>query len=404
MDRSNPPPRWLAAWIGIALLLRLIWALHLPTGDAYLASLPDQREYLNLGRNLIHGRGLMFYDPRFNQDVFAYRTPGYPIFIALCGGSIRMIRIAHSCLDASTVLAVYLLARRWLSVERSLFAAALVAINPLLVYFTGLVLAETLYTALLAWGMVLILRPRGFGLGVLTLGLSVLVRPSALIMPVFLAAVNPCQNACLNPLKTQAYHWRRAAGAAAVMLALLFPWAWRNHLRLGSWIWTTTNGGITLYDGFNPHADGSSDQSFVEHMPAIQKMGEVQRSDYFAGLARRFAEQHPLRIVKLTFDKFLRTWSPIPLSREYGADWRYVVAGLVYTLPLFLMTAAGIASNRLPMAAKLLLLLPAIYITVVQAASVGSIRYRVPADVPMAVVAAAGWKRGKIDGRSTMSA
>jgi 4-amino-4-deoxy-L-arabinose transferase-like glycosyltransferase len=387
MNRSNAPSRWLAVWIGIAFLLRLLWVLHLPATDAQIAALPDQREYLDLGRNLLHGRGLVFHDTRFDADVYAYRTPGYPIFIALCGESVTVVRIAQAVLDTSSVLAVYFLASRWLDRRRSIFAAVLVALNPLLIYFSGLLLAETLFTTLLIWGMVLATSPRAKGGGLVSLGLSVLVRPSALVLPVFIAA--------LNPLKFGAYHWRRAIVAGVVILLFLFPWAWRNHTLLGTWVWTTTNGGITLYDGFNPAADGSSDQSFVTRMPELKKMEEVQRSRYLADMARQFIQQNPGRVASLTVAKLLRTWSPIPLSHEYGRDPKYVLIGLLYTLPLFVMTLSGLLSDRLPTAAKVLLLLPAIYITIVHAASIGSIRYRVPADVPMAVVAAAtGW-RGK---------
>jgi hypothetical protein len=44
-------------------------------------------------------------------------------------------------------------------------------------------------------------------------------------------------------------------------------------------------------------------------------------------------------------------------------------------------------------AAKAYLLAPAAYFTVVHAVSVGSIRYRVPADVPMAILAGIGAAR-----------
>jgi 4-amino-4-deoxy-L-arabinose transferase-like glycosyltransferase len=386
MDRSKSPAQWLALWIGLALLLRLAWVLHLPVSDAQIAALADQREYLDLGRNLLHGRGLYFHDPRFDADVWAYRTPGYPIFIALCGGSIRAIRLAQAFIDASNALAVYLLARQWLSFRRALFAAALVAINPLLIYFSGLILAETLFTALLIWGMVLVTSRKAAwkwrARGLLLLALSVLVRPSALALPLFLAA--------LNPFWLRTYHWPRMVAAGAMLFVLLFPWALRNRLRLGSWVWTTTNGGITMYDGFNPAADGSSDQSFITQIPGLKNMGEVRRSEYFLNLARKYVREHPARVQVLTFNKVVRTWSPVPLSQEYGHNWRYVAIGLFFTLPLFLLTIAGIMSNHLPMAAKVLLLLPALYITVIHAASVGSIRYRVPADVPMAIVAAAG--------------
>ena len=45
--------------------------------------------------------------------------------------------------------------------------------------------------------------------------------------------------------------------AVLMVTVLLFPWACRNHRLLGRWIWTTTNGGITAYDGFRPGATGA---------------------------------------------------------------------------------------------------------------------------------------------------
>src|SRR5277367_1995354 len=93
-----------------------------------LSRLPDQREYLQLGRNLLAGRGLQFFDDRFGQIVWAWRTPGYPAFIAMCGGSISVVRVVQAVLDTSTVLAVYLLACGWSSRRVGLLAAVIVGI------------------------------------------------------------------------------------------------------------------------------------------------------------------------------------------------------------------------------------------------------------------------------------
>ena len=88
--------RWLWVLLLVALVLRLGWGLTRPTTDAEIAALPDQREYLDLGRNLLHNGTLSFHDPRFDQTVYAYRTPGYPAFVALCGGSPRAARAAQA--------------------------------------------------------------------------------------------------------------------------------------------------------------------------------------------------------------------------------------------------------------------------------------------------------------------
>jgi len=54
---------------------------------------------------------------------------------------------------------------------------------------------------------------------------------------------------------------------------------------------------------------------------------------------------------------------------------------------------AGLGLGGLPGPAKRLLLLPAIYFTVAAALSVGSLRYRIPAEPPMAILAASSVSR-----------
>src|SRR5205823_1628463 len=130
-----------------AFLIRAGWSLRHSADEQSLANLPDQREYLELGRNLLEHGELKFHDDRFDADVFAYRAPGYPMLIALCGANLRTIRLAQASIDTSSVLAVYLLARRWLPQRASFFAALIVSINPFLIYFSGLILSETLFIA-----------------------------------------------------------------------------------------------------------------------------------------------------------------------------------------------------------------------------------------------------------------
>ncbi len=393
---------WLIAVLAMALILRLAWVLHLPIDEAALNRLPDQREYLELGRNLLRGDGLQFVDPRFDDTVYAFRTPGYPLLVAMCGGDVRVLRIFQAMLDTSSVLAVYLLARRWLARRAALFAAAVVAVNPFLVYFCGLVLSETLFTAMLVWGMALLVVPVSARLrgpvksalpwlaGAALLALSVLVRPSAVALPIFLGIAA----AMVNRHSPRPYDWRWSPPVASLMLILillaLLPWAWRNHRVLGSWVWTTTNSGITLYDGFNPDATGTSDQRFVRMMPQLRTMNEMERSQYLSERAWEFIREHPLGAARLAVVKIARTWSPMPLSSDYGADRRLIAVSLLYMVPLYALVVLGLWRGAAPRSAKMFLMAPAVYFTIVHAASVGSLRYRIPADVPMAIVGAVG--------------
>lgn len=384
--------RWLIAILLLAFALRLGWSLSRPTSDADLASLPDQAEYLSLARNLLHTGTLSFHDPRFDQTVYAYRTPGYPAFVAAFGASPRVVRIAQSLLDTSTVLAVYLLARR-LSPQSSslspLFAAALVAFNPLLIYFTGLLLSETLYTACLTWGVYLAALPRRWFFSILILVFGVLVRPAGIGLAVLIPAVAAFWP---NWQSTRPYQWRRAlvrAGVAVtVLVAVLSLWAERNRRLLGQRVWLTTNEGITRYDGFNDRADGSSNQWFVSQMPRLRDLDELQRNELFSQMAAAYISSHPDRLVSLAARKVARTWSPLPLSDQFGSA-KYVVVGLAYSAPFFLLTLLGLWSPGLSRPAKCLLLTPALYFTLVHALSVGSLRYRIPAEPELAILAGA---------------
>jgi hypothetical protein len=72
-----------------------------------------------------------------------------------------------------------------------------------------------------------------------------------------------------------------------------------------------------------------------------------------------------------------------------------MLIGLGYSVPLFGLTLVGLLRLGTPVGVKALCLAPAIYFTAVVAVSVGSLRYRIPAEPPMAVIAAAGLMRGK---------
>jgi 4-amino-4-deoxy-L-arabinose transferase-like glycosyltransferase len=392
----------LAVIVLLGVAIRVGWGLHQPDSQAALDALPDQREYLEAGSHLAASGELWMSDPRFRQNVYAYRMPGYPAFIALCGAKPAIVRIVQALLDGSSMVAIFLLARRRLGVPAALAAAAIVAIDPYLIFFSGLVLSETLFTAMLCWGLMLLdfseglwgRAGQGSALGwlggIALLGLAVLVRPGTVVLPVVLG----CGAAFANRSSPSAYSYRRrppiAATALAITLLVLLPWAVRNRWVLGTWIWTSTNDGITRYDGFNPDAIGASDQRFVRDMPWTIDMTEVGRSRYFAHLADEWISGHPMESIRLAGVKIARTWSPMPLSAEYGSRAIYRVIGLTFGTFFDLLFIAGLMQKGLAPSAKLLLSLPALYLTVAAALSVGSLRYRVPAEAPMAVVAGSG--------------
>jgi hypothetical protein len=222
------------------------------------------------------------------------------------------------------------------------------------------------------------------------------VRPAGIGLPLVLGTCAVFARDVIHPLQPA-----RSAGKLLLLGAILctfgivitvevlYPWAERNHRVLGRWVWSTSNDGITLYDGFHPGAKGDSDMRFLESMPEARHMAELERSDYFAAKAKQAMRDDPSRLVGLTLRKIARTWSPIPLSEEFGRPV-YKLIALAFALPFDVLVIIGIFRGGVRRSAIVFLLLPALYFTALHAMSVGSLRYRVPAEPPLAVLAGAG--------------
>jgi len=406
---SNPPSRpkvqraALVAILLMALGLRIGWAISRSVSREELEALPDQQQYLQIAHNVLSGEGYWFLDPRVTDKVYAFRMPGYPLFIAACGGNVRIVRVVQGVLDTSSVWAAYLLALLLFPSRTrhrvALLSAALVAFNPFLIYFCGLILSETVFVAMLMWSMVLLVAGQGgaerkartllwLGGGLL-LALSVLVRPSALALPLVLGIAA----AFVNRKKGGSYHLRWPLPVGTTMLlwliVVLTPWALRNYRVLHQWVFLDTNSGFTFYDGYNPDATGASDQRFVKDMPQLRPMSEVERPRYLQNLAIEWARNNPRRVLELMRARLVRTWSPVPLSDQY-AGRLYQLVGLCFSLPLDLLILWGLMNADLSRAGKVFLLIPAIYLSGIHMLTVGSLRYRLPAEPPMALLAAGG--------------
>jgi hypothetical protein len=401
----------------LAAGLRAALAVHQP---ANLDQLPDQREYLSLAQNLRENHTLCFFDPRFQQTIFAYRMPGYPLLLAIKPPGLSFIawgRSVQIVLDLSTIVAVYLIAIR-LAVPRDtglrpvlaatevegdsylktpsmgrrpmsqvgLIAAVLLAFNPFYLYFSSLILSETLFATLLIWAIACLIYRKTCLAAVLLIA-TCYVRPTGLLLLPILMLIGP------NPPQPRSY--RLSAGIVRMLISMvalalcLLPWASRNHHLLGSFLWTTTNDGVTQYDGFHAGATGASDQRFISDHPELLSMNELERSRFLSAQSRHWIANHPAQLPGLSMQKIVRGWSPMPLSREFGSTVHRLIS-VSYELPLDVLCLIGLFSKRLSPWAKMLLLAPAIMVTLGQAASVGSIRYRMPAEASMCVLAAYG--------------
>lgn len=383
--------------IVVALALRVGWAWTRPTDEASLSNLPDQVEYLSLAKSMLAGNGLQMVDPRFGDTVRSFRMPGYPAFCALFQGQLFPIRVAQAVVDASTVLATIWLARRWLSPRLAYLAGLAVALDPIHLYFSSLILSETLFAALLTWSIACLAHgrspmARGSGAATWWVGITlavaaIYVRPSALWIPALLAGASVIHEHGSLYFK---------AGARVPVLTLvamltavsLLPWAIRNRTLTGEWLFTTTNSGFTLYDAWNADADGSSNQSRLSQLPLLRGLSETQRSRYLATLAWDQVRHDPVGLIREIPRNLGRLWTPWPLSQEFGAKRLYVLGAAAHAIPLFVLAVIGVLRSSLPRGGKLLLLTPILIVTISHGLTLGSLRYRMPIHAELAVLAA----------------
>lgn len=392
-----------AAWAGlIAVFLlgasvRVGWVAARHGRAPETLAYPDEQAYLLAGRSLAAGNGLI--------DEFGHRAaymPAYPAFIAMFERAnlpLMALRITQAFLAALVAPATFLLARQWAGILRlphvdlmALVAGCAAAGDPFLIFFSGLLLTEALFAVALVatwWGGVRLIDPEqavsvpttiAVGLGMLA---CVMLRPSATILIAIVPAVVVCYRSfsCRSILG--------AAVIAAVVVAGLFPWAARNARGLGEWRWTTTRGGISLYDGLQLGAGGASDLAHTKTDPRAAGLGESAWDAYWRERAIDNLRADPARSLALAGRKFLRTWNIVPNEPEHRRGFAALVSAAWMAGAL---GTAALGFWRVRDAARwwLALLMPVLAFTALHMIFVGSVRYRIPLMPMLFVLSAVG--------------
>jgi 4-amino-4-deoxy-L-arabinose transferase-like glycosyltransferase len=397
----------------IALLLTAL-ALRLAAGWWWQSRLPgrfgfgDSDGYWTLARAIAHGGPYQYGEDR------VFRAPGYPLllaplFLVRDDPPIFWGRALTALAATAAVAALGWLAWRLFGARTALVAMALGTFYPGAVFLGGVILSESLFMALLvaqlaAWSTAATAastqRSAWLALGAGMLGgAATLAHPSWLFFTPF-----------AMPLGFIGRPWRRSlTEAACVSLGLLIaigPWVIRNARATGHLVPTTLQVGASLYDGLNPQATGASDMRFVDAFRA-----ELQREPVDPGAAslefrldqrlRReaiaWAQNHPADVLRLSLVKLGRMWNLWPNDQEFSS-WTIRLAAVFTYVPLLVFAIMGTVRTLRRGWPCWLCWLPAVYLTLLHMVFVGSVRYREPAMLPWAAVAAVAfvalWDKG----------
>lgn len=429
MNGSTDPPIGSAAnrtamlaIVTVALILRILAAVVIDRqvsgeGRQFLIE-GDANGYWELGLKIAEGQEYSIYKPPRR----VLRTPGFPLLLAGC------VRVFGPDVFAATLVMAFVGAGGcWLTgilastmgLRRAVLPAmTMVAISPLQIGSDVQILSESWFSFWLLICLIVLTRSLGFSviaddcreaadnrqstlphnidsqsygncvlsfLSGLCTGIAVLVRPGWILW----APVSGCLILCWQRDVLRRRMLSASLVVAGCFLALL-PWAWRNHNVTGHWVFTSLWSGPSLYDGLHPGATGASDMRFVDEEDLFSKMSEFDANAVYKRRALEFVFSNPWRTVELAVLKAARYLSPSLNAEGFSGgilqlsslSWYSVFSGLV---------VVGMWSMHRRAWLLAILAGPFLQFLLVHMVFVGSIRYRLPVELPLSVVAAVGF-------------
>ena len=394
--------RCLLFTLAVALVVRLVLAVVIqhrvdqpPSRLCLIAG--DAEGYWELAQHLVAMEDFAIYEP----PRYVLRVPGFPVVLAmsqaLFGSNVFATRCLLACIGTAACGLTYWLGRELVDETTGLIAAVYTALSPTMALFSVLILSETLFAFTLLLSLITMVRlvwPNGtnatgrvMGRALVAgglIGLATLVRPTWLYVGVLIAAVMIVLVAGTRRFKLLCF-----AGMLLGVGLSMAPWAVRNGLVTGHLVFTTLWAGPSLYDGLNPQATGDSDMRFVETDRLFEQLSEYEVDREYSRRAWRFAAENPGRVLWLAWKKQQRYWSLVPNADQFR-DVRLQVVVFLAVLPLmgFAIYGAWLSQHKpltLVATTGALLLFAGLHLLFV-----GSLRYRLPAEYPLSVLAAVG--------------
>ena len=335
-----------------ALWFRLEYQAHTIVDTPLRA---DAAQYYSIGWNLVHhGVVSMAIPDSVAPSPDSYRSPGYPLLVALSiqlGGDEKgyhYLLLLQALLGALSVGLTIAIARQWLSFTYAIIAGLTAAIWPHLVTLSGYVLTETFFGFTLLLGSYLLIiarrnqRTYQYVLSGLVFAYSALINPAILLFPVVIAAV--------------LFFSQRKFVVIFLLCALSFPVAWAaRSAMLDS---AKTSSGRLLENilaGTEPDFDYNFSPAALVAKSRVSAGVKQYRNDFPAALGMivdRFTENPAFYANWYFVQKPLRFWQwsilgdgdiyvyPVFVSPfQTNAFFRAIVS-LCYSLNIFLMAAA----------------------------------------------------------------
>ena len=231
----------------LAFLVRILWVLYFPSEPISDFKYYDDAAYV-----------MRVTGHYFSEDGIptSYWPVGYVAFLSLLYRitvhSWFIGWLANILLALASIWLLYAITNRFFGKSAARIAALIYTFWPNGIAYCGLLSSECLFT----FGLLLVLWLGSYhdfvrtGVIGISMGLLALVRPIAVFLPVIFA---PFEREHKEPLR---FGFIRFIPIVFVMGLVLLPWEMRNHKLWHHIVPVSTNGGINLYIGNNPQANG----------------------------------------------------------------------------------------------------------------------------------------------------
>lgn len=310
------------------------------TGSTHTLS-SDELDYLQLAEQLRNSHS--YAD---GEGPTAYRPPAYPFFVAgllSLVPSLTFVFVIQLLLELLTCLMLYRIGTSVAGRSIGFTAMGVWALLPSSVIMPGLLMSETLFTAVLT-GMLMLAAAhhrRPLLMGVL-FGVSILLKPQMLLIGGVYVVWMGMQK-----------QWKESVMIAGMAVVLITPWIVRNAVVIDAAV-LTTNGGINFWIGNNPEANGSYRVPSVPLLDSGATEKALNDEGYRQGLT--FILENPAASVVLAGKKLAHLWSSqmyllltaqdgIDMTRPYGEQLREIPlrSALSVDVPYLMLVLFGLA-------------------------------------------------------------
>jgi len=316
-----------------------------------------------------------------------YFMPLYPALVAVFGPGWPQLLI-DIALSTVLVWLIYELTDAIFASKRAaVLAAAVAAVYPYFIFYSIVGLTETLFMVLLLAAYLCWYRNAYIAASVFSV-LGILTRPvldplAPLLLLYFAIAIRGLS------FKAAAKYLAIYAGIYCVLMA---PWWLHNYKAYQTFVRLNLGSGVALLSGNSPsNQTGGIDNNLEATMAPFGEIADpVARDKAMQRAALNYIKEDPERFLIQAAKRFQRFWSPWPQTEEYSRPLYKLISFCSFIPVLLLALVFVVLYGRTYFLRIAPLLLFIVYLNSLHLVFPASLRYRLPVEPFLIILAAAG--------------